>query len=541
MSLDDPRFSDQRMLRRDHLRADPTYWCETSPNGVVATAHYRATAAGVEMLALGGNAVDTAIAVSLALGVCEPAGSGLGGNAMMLIHNASSGRTIVLDGACPAPKRATPRAVRENGKRYRGYGAVAVPTNAAVLAYARQRYATLPLHTLIAPAIRLAEEGYLLTGMQRRLIRRYRSKVRSGPASPVFMVDRKHAQPVGTRIMQPALAATLRRLADAGLPDFYTGQIGRRVAEDMHVNCGFLHADDLAEIPWPRVTEPIAMPFDGSEVRTLGPPGGGTALAQMLRMYACAGSDLPPDTPNWTLHVAGIIRRARSDRRRYRMRSGARDLNDAAELLSETHARRATRKLVSEIGGPGETSHASIIDRHGNAVAITQSIERSFGSGAMTTDLGFFYNGFLRTFKIENERHPHYLRPGAVARSNAVPTIVIRDGQPVGAFGSTGSERMASGVFQVLLRLKHQTPFEAVHAPRLHCTPQRQVYVEAERFDAASLSALHDRGFTIHAYDAYSFKVGGLQLAVGGGDGFCGVADPRRDGAAAGPRHCMTA
>ena len=139
-------------------------------------------------------------------------------------------------------------------------------------------------------------------------------------------------------------------------------------------------------------------------------------------------------------------------------------------------------------------------------------------------------------FKVKNVRHPHYLAPGTPARSNAAPTIVSRRGRAEVLVGSTGSERASSGILQVLARLRHQSPFQASHAPRLHCTPQGEVLIEADRFSQAEKSALTEAGLRLTALEPYSFRVGGLQLIVREGDRLTGVAEPRRDGAAAGPR-----
>jgi gamma-glutamyltranspeptidase/glutathione hydrolase len=163
---------------------------------------------------------------------------------------------------------------------------------------------------------------------------------------------------------------------------------------------------------------------------------------------------------------------------------------------------------------------------------MTQSLERSFGSAVLNPELGFLYNGYLRTFKVRNSAHPHFLRPGAPARSNAVPTLLFEDGRPWAAIGNTGSERLASGIVQVLMRLRRQTPFQAVLAPRLHCTPEGLVLLEAERFPRECLQALTANGYELKHLAPFSFKVGGLQLIVRQGEKLCGVAEPRRDGAA---------
>jgi len=263
-------------------------------------------------------------------------------------------------------------------------------------------------------------------------------------------------------------------------------------------------------------------------------------------------SFVPPDdldlgSPGGVVRVAALIGRARADRIFYRLRTGADALGEAADLLDPGYAQRAARECLepagerrtatppAEVSGRGETTHVSVVDEEDNVVSLTQSIERSFGAAVLTSGLGFLYNGYLRAFKVRNQQHPHYLRPDAPARSNAAPTIVLRDGKPRSALGSTGSERMCSGIFEVLLRLRRDSPFDAVHGPRLHCSARRHVLWEEERFPAGSREALLDGGFTPESLGPYSFQVGGLQLVTRAGGALVGVAEPRRDGAACGP------
>jgi gamma-glutamyltranspeptidase len=242
-----------------------------------------------------------------------------------------------------------------------------------------------------------------------------------------------------------------------------------------------------------------------------------------------------PGSPPWVQAVAATIRRARTDRRLYRLRTGAEEPGEALELLGPERAGAAADQIIASTGG-GETSHLIAVDAAGSLVSMTQSIERSFGAGVLAGDLGFLYNGYLRAFKLRNRKHPHYLRAGAPARSNAAPALLLRKGRPRATLGSTGSERMLSGMFQVLLRLRHQEPFDAVAAPRLHATPDGHVLWEAERFPPEAGPALLAAGFRLEELDAWSFKTGGLQLAVFDDDGsVTGVSEPRRDGSVAGP------
>ena len=531
----DERFTHANMLSREDRRTDPSAWSDKSELGMIATSHYLASAAGVEMLEKGGNAVDAAVAASLALGVCEPAGSGLGGMTMMVIHHAVSNQTFALTGPCRAPHLATPEAL-QRVNRYRGYPAVAIPTNPATLDFALSRYGTLNTAEVLAPAIDIAEEGYPVTALQHRNAVQSREALAAGTAARLFLDSDARPFPPGTWFRQPELAQTLRRLADAGFQDFYQGDIARMIVNDMQRNNGFIGARDLADIPWPQEMTPVYGQFGDAHAFSLGPPGGGIALIEMLNLFnAMAGADFDPDSPEGVVLLAAIIRQARRDRRKYRLKIKADAVAEADEYLDADYARMAADIIHTELGSRGETSHVSVMDRYGNAVALTQSIERSFGAGVATEGLGFLYNGFLRAFKVKNKKHPYYLRPAAVARSNAAPTVLIKDGLPWVAIGNTGSERMASGIFEVLVRLRNQTPFVAVHAPRLHCTPEGIVLIEAERFSPACLTTLAEHGFSLQQLDPYSFKMGGLQLVVRETDGFVGVGEPRRDGTAAGP------
>jgi gamma-glutamyltranspeptidase/glutathione hydrolase len=335
---------------------------------------------------------------------------------------------------------------------------------------------------------------------------------------------------------QPALAGALRRLSAAGFEDFYHGEIAACIAADMERHGGYIRGDDLREYCEVTETSPLEGKFGNLRAATFGPPGGGKALLQMFEVFGEAGGDgFDPDSPEGVVLLAEIIRQARLDRR-FVFPGGGPD-------GSQTERRRppgegpggGTSRRMASTGAEGETSHITVADADGNWVSMTQSLERSFGSASLCPELGFLYNGYMRTFKLRTPGHPHFLRPGAPARSNAAPTLLFQDGKPWAAIGNTGSERLASGILQVLLRLRRQTPFRAVLAPRLHCTPEGVVLLEAERFPATSINALTANGYELQPLDAFSFKVGGLQLIVRQGDTLCGVAEPRRDGAAGGP------
>jgi gamma-glutamyltranspeptidase/glutathione hydrolase len=510
----------------------------SSPGGMIATAHYRATEAGVEMFQHGGNAFDAAVAAAFALCVCEPAASGLGGQTMLLIHHAESGRTLALDGSSRAPHRATVDAYTgKMGERRRGYRAMTVPSTPAVLRYVLERYGRLKLPRVLEPAIRLAEEGYTVSKLQRALTQRELEHLRAGTASDFFLRGGRRAYPVGSIFKQPVLAETLRRLAKKGVKDFYQGRIARYVHEDMIRNGGLIREDDLAQVPRPIERRPITTRFAGHRVFTFPLPGAGRTLIEMMNVY----QELPEsqrslDTPEGATLLAEVIRRAFMDRRDRPFDPHFFAQVSQKRMLNPSYAKLVARRILKRYTGHGETTHLSAMDADGNAVALTQSIERVYGSFTVTRELGFLYNNYMSAFEYEDISHPYYLRPNAAPWASVAPTIVFRGKRPWLAIGSPGSERITSAILQVLIRLQTMSPLAAVDAPRLHCSLEGKVSIEASRMNDEIPGHLERLGFRVDIRDPYSFYLGCVQLVMRQRNELVGVADPRRDGSAGGPR-----
>ena len=507
-----------------------------SERGMVATAHYEATEAGVEMLESGGNAIDAAVAAAFALCVCEPAASGLGGQTMMLIHHADSRRTFALDGSSRAPNRAAPDAVTKTD-RHHGHRATTVPSTPAVLRYALERYGRLKRARVMAPAIRLAEEGYEISMLQYALTRRELKHLRANTAASLFLRDGTRSYPAGSRFRQPALAETLRRLAAKGIKDFYSGQIARAIHEDMIRHDGLIRRDDLAQVPHPIERRPITCRYEGSRVFTFPLPGAGRTLVEMLNIH----QQLPArcadfDTPRGAVVLAETIRRAFLDRDDRPFDPSFFPQVPKDRMLQPEYGSLVARQIARRFSGRGETTHLSVMDREGNVVGLTQSIERVYGSCAATPELGFLYNNYMTAFEHSNIAHPYYLRPNAVPWASVAPTIVFRGRKPWLVMGSPGSERITSSMFQVFVRLHSLPPAAAVDAPRLHCSLQGEVSLEATRMPDSIPAALRRHGFSVDVRDPYSFFLGCVALVVREGHQIVGVADPRRDGSAGGPR-----
>ncbi len=506
-----------------------------SRHGVVATAQHRATEAGVEMLEEGGNAVDAAVAAAFALGVCEPAASGLGGQTMMLIHHAESRRTFALDGSSRAPNRALPGSLDKPERRL-GYLAMTVPSTPACLRYALEQYGTRKLTRVLEPAIRLAEQGYEITPLQHWLARRELKLLKAGPAGPFFLKDGERPYAPGALFKQPVLAETLRRLAKKGIRDFYSGETARLIEQDMVRNGGLIHKDDLAQVPRPIERHPVAGHFQGHRVFTFPPPAAGRTLIQMINVF----EQIPAarrnfDTADGAVTLAEVIRRAFLDRQDRPYDPNFYPQISSKHMLSASHAKTVARQVLKRLRTAGETTHLSVMDRFGNAVALTQSIENVFGACVATPELGFLYNNYMNAFDYSDISHPHYMRPNAVPWASVAPTIVFRGKRPWLAIGSPGSERITPSIFQVLQRLQTHTPFAAVDAPRLHCSLNGTVSLEAARMRDDIPPALLRHGFQLDIRDPYSFYMGCVQLVLRDGEEFIGVADPRRDGSAKGP------
>lgn len=504
--------------------------------GVAATAHYRATEAAVEALEMGGTAVDAAVAAAWALGVCEPFASGLGGQTMMMIYESGTRRTIALDGSSRAPHRVIPGShLRDD--LLRGHKASTVPSTPAVLEYARRRFGKLKRKQVMASAIRLAEEGFEVSPLQHALTKRERKKLRAGSAGIFFLRDGKKLYPVGALFRQPVLAETLRRFVRGGVKSFYHGKIARAISADMERNGGFIRADDLAQVPRPIERRPISGRLGAWRVITFPPPGAGRTLIEMINILDRLPENLRDlDTPEGAATITAVIRQSNIDRKDRPFDPTYYPQVRRRKMVSAQYAATVADALIEQIEGRGETTHLSVMDRFGNAVALTQSIERVYGSCEASPELGFLYNNYMSAFEYEDMRHPYYLRPNAVPWASVAPSIVFRGRKPWIAIGSPGSERIASSIVQVLLRLKNRAPLEAVSAPRMHCSIDGKVSIEASRTRSDIIDRLREAGYDIDARDPYSFYLGCVQLVMRENSKFIGVADPRRDGSARGAR-----
>ncbi len=523
--------------------------CAEAQNGMVATAFPDATQAGVEMLKRGGNAVDAACAAALALGVCEPQSSGIGGQTMMLISLGE--KVLAIDGSSRAPSLAHVSGIYKGDRSY-GYRATTVPSTPATLWYVSKHYGRLSWEKVLEPAIRLAEEGYVITPLQHRLQKQELEnfdKVESRSGKSYFLKAGEPYTP-GERFYQPDLAKMLRILAKKGVEEFYQGTIAKQIDADMRENGGLLRYDDLALIPWPIVRKPLKRKFRGLFVYSMPPPGAGRSLLFTLMMInMIRPKHLNRDEFDRALLLVEIFRNTlleRSDRpfdpNYYPQVAGE-------NMLKRTYVRKCIHKIAREtqIYMPihetedevtGETTHLSVIDNSDMAVSLTQSIEKVYGSKAAAAGLGFLYNNYLIDYEYKIFSHPFYLRPNAVPWATVAPTLIFRNKEIWLAVGSPGSERIFSSIAQFLIHVvdEHQPIDEAMQAPRLHCSLGGRVSLEAERFPDELVTFFQEKGYRIDKREPYSFYLGAIHavLKKHDGTGFQGVAEVRRDGTAGG-------
>jgi len=465
---------------------------ERPPGQAVASAHPEATAAGIAVLELGGNAFDAAVAVSAVLAVVEPYSSGLGGGGFWLLHRARDGFEVMIDGRERAPLRATRDMYLDaNGEPVPGASidgplAAGIPGEPAALVHIARRYGRLPLALTLAPAIHLARSGFVVDEHYRRMARWRLEALRTSPAAARIFLKDGEVPPLGHRIVQPALADTLERLARDGRDGFYAGETARRLVETVQAAGGIWTLEDLAEY---RVVErePVVGHFKGYRVVSAAPPSsGGVVLIEMLNMLEALEATEQPATQQ-VHRMIEAMRRAYEDRARY---LGDPDFIEMPleRLLDPAYARERLQDFdpdhagesrpMAEPGGAGtDTTHFSIIDREGNRVAATLSINYPFGSGFVAPDTGVLLNDEMDDFSIKPGVPNVYglvgaeanaIAPGKRMLSSMSPTFVEGPDR-VAILGTPGGSRIISMVLiGVLEAVAGHPPERWVYRLRFH-------------------------------------------------------------------------
>jgi gamma-glutamyltranspeptidase/glutathione hydrolase len=518
-----------------------------------------ASEVGVQVLREGGNAVDAAVAVAFALAVTWPEAGNLGGGGFMLVYPGGGQEPVVIDFRETAPQAATEDMFAKGaGSEYRLVG---VPGTVRGLGMAHRRFGTLPWKDLVRPAARLADEGFAvgeaLAGSLNGLLRRPDNleEVRR-----VFGNDGgRRPWQAGDRLVQKDLARTLRRLAEDGPGAFYAGELADLFEREMRQGGGLVTRADLARYE-AKERKPVHGTYRGYDVYGPPPPSsGGVCLVEMLNLVEPLELRRHGRWSPYTLHaLTEAMRRAYCDRARH---LGDPDFAPApAELTDKAYAARLARTidpgratpsaaLAPDLLGPaegGHTTHFSIIDRTGMAVANTYTLEEDFGSRIVVRGAGYLLNNEMGDFNPRpgvTDRDGHIgtpanrVAPGKRMLSSMCPTVVAKDGRAVLVTGSPGGRTIINTVFCVVLnRLEFGMPLrEAVDAPRQHHAWMPDVLSVEEGLRSAhgrSLERLREMGHAVgppeRQGDAHSISV------EASGPRYRGVADGRLDGWAAG-------
>lgn len=534
----------------------------TGRHGMVVAAHPQAVEAGVAVLKAGGNAIDAAIATSLAVGVAEPYGSGLGGKLMLLYYDAKSGKTFAVD-AMDAAGSVNVEAYlkRPEDVRTYGYGSVCVPGLAAGLWAAHQKWGTKPWADTIAPAIALAREGFRILPKTRELFAEQEKKLRRGDAEIARLYLPNGQLPeAGTLLANEDLARTMELLARQGRDGFYRGAVAAAIVAASEKGGGSLTLADLAGYE-ARIVEPLTATFRGYTLHCGPPPtSGATLFLPILKALEHerfegplrSAANLDKIGRVWRVALPNIARTVA-------------DVPQSRALVDELLTSEAIAALRKKAFAPpaegkakkmaqhedanyehvaASTTHFIVADRHGNIVSATQSQSLHFGAGVVPPGTGVVMNNSMSNFAFSDAKALNFLAPGKRSRSTIAPTIVLRDGKPAFAIGIPGSGRIPTALLQVLLdRIVFQRPLaEAIGDTRIHfLSPLRREEseaIEAERsFPHAEAQALQALGWRVNLPEPAGTGryFGGINAVEFNADGtLTGFADPRRTNVAGG-------
>lgn len=521
--------------------------------GIVVSDNELATRAGIEILDMGGNAVDAAVATAFALGVVDPASSGIGGGGFLVIYQAKQKKAHALDFRETAPQAARSDLYMKGGKpvpalSLTGPLAVAVPGTVAGLTEAWRRFGSLPLPIILDPAIRYAVEGFPLHPYLRNALESQLPLVRKFPDLARIFLKRDDVPPLGQRIFQPQLAESLKAIADRGAEVFYQGWIAQAIAEKIKKEGGVLTLEDLKSYK-PVWREPLIGSYRKRLVITTPPPSsGGIALLQMLNVIeGYPLGQIPHNSSTYVHLLAETMKHAFSDRAQY---LGDPDFVPipVQQLISKEYASRIRTRISSVRTFPpkhyglsslkqeqGGTTHFGVLDDKGNAVSASLTINTRFGSKILVSGTGIILNNEMDDFSV----HPgvpnvyglvgseaNSLQPKKRPLSSMTPTIILQGDRPFLIAGGSGGPRIISATLQTILNvLDFQMGVRrAVESPRLHHQwMPNELFVES-KIPPSTRKSLEILGHKVSEKE----PLGVVQAVLVKGSNITGFADPRK-------------
>ncbi|MDN5864742.1 MAG: gamma-glutamyltransferase [Gammaproteobacteria bacterium] len=535
----------------------------TARHAMVVTAQHLATDAGVEILRAGGNAVDAAVAVGYALAVVQPCCGNIGGGGFMTIHLAN-GKNLFLNFRERAPfAAAADMYLKDNGKvnrhsNLRSFKAVGVPGTVMGLNTALERFGTMSRAAVMQPAIRLAEEGYVIRPGDARIFAAVADRLKRHPVAwKLFSID-GHTPRAGERLRQPQLAETLKLIAREGSKVFYEGPIAKAIVKASEAKGGIFTMKDFERytVEW---LKPITCTYRGYTIVSAPPPSsGGVTLCEMLNILS-GWTKYPGYGFHSVLAVHDMVEAMRFAYADRNTKLGDPNFvdNPIDKLLSARHAAAIRARIPADRAVPSSevhggqvapegrhTTHYSIVDAAGNAVAVTYTLNSWFGTGIAAPGTGFVLNNEMDDFTSKPGVPNQYglvqgkenaIAPGKRPLSSMTPTIVLRDGKPFMLTGSPGGSTIITTVLQTIVNVidRGMNVREAVDAPRIHqqWLPD-VVYLEPDALTPETRAALEEMGYRFRTRHGW----GAAEAIVVRPDGvLAGASDRRRSaGSAAG-------
>lgn len=460
-------------------------------NGMVVAEKKLATEVGINILKQGGNAIDAAVAIGYALAVVDPCCGNIGGGGMMTIHLAN-GKNIFLNFREKAPLKANSTMFEKKDPTSStiGYLAVAVPGTVLGLDTALKKFGTMTRKQVMAPAIALAEKGYLVSDYQAKEFAEFKSAFIKQPNVAAIFLKNGETYQSGELLIQKDLANTLKAIAQSGPEVFYKSYIAHKIVEASNQNGGILSLEDFAKYNV-KFTRPITCSYKDYTIISAPPPSsGGTTLCEMLNIlenfplqkYGLRSVDA-------TLVLLETMRQAYVDRNN---KLGDPDFvyNPVERLISKEYAKEISNKILNNIGNPipvkesslqdlPDTTHFSVLDKKGNAVSITYTLNGLFGALVIPQNLGFFLNSEMDDFATQAgkanafgliQSDANAIAPGKRPLSSMTPTIIMKNGKLFMIIGSPGGPRIITSVLLTILNvLEYKFDLQqAVDAPRIH-------------------------------------------------------------------------
>jgi gamma-glutamyltranspeptidase / glutathione hydrolase len=524
--------------------------------GAVVSAHALASQAGVNILKQGGNAVDAAIATQLALAVVYPGAGNIGGGGFTIIH-LKNGKNIAIDYREKAPGKASRDMYLDaNGNPQMnlsqdGHLASGVPGTVAGL-FESMKYAKLPFKKLIQPAIDLAEKGFAITESEARSLNSNKNDfIKNNTTVPVFVKESEWKG--GDSLVQKDLANTLKRIRDLGAKGFYEGKTAKLIVEEMKKGHGIISEDDLKNYQ-AKNREPIVFNYKGNTVVTMPlPSSGGIILEQMLKMGELKNlSDMKFETAQSVQLMTEIERRAYADRAKF---LGDPDFVKVPvkTLVSDEYLKKRMSDFVPGKAGNSkdikegtiseseETTHFNVVDKDGNAVSVTTTLNGGYGSRTVVSGAGFLLNNEMDDFSVKPGvpnmygavgQEANAIAPGKRMLSSMTPAIVLKNNKPWIVVGTPGGTTIPTSVYQTIVDIIDfkMTPADAVNAPKFHhqWLPD-EIYIE-KGFDNKVVEELKAMGYKITMRGA----IGRTEVIMIEGKTITAVADHRGDDAAVG-------